>query len=156
MRKRLIAGLILVGIVSTGVLFARRGGTGDPIVIGKRHPYVRGWYYEKYPHAFDCKDDAYSCASCPVGPKDRVIDVGHGHYQDVPPAINAFFACDDINMLVPEKGYEDSDTFLCQREPADGSVIVGGEISGKKYKYKVDCSTGKGQLIEQPESVAHK
>jgi hypothetical protein len=102
-------------------------GCQQPIFQNGAHPTVRYGYYRLHPHRFSCKDDPYSCKECPVGKPDRVIHLKHGNYRDVPVEVNLFFACDEINMLVPEHGpgvY--SDEFVCQREPQDGFIEMGG------------------------------
>lgn len=109
------------------------------------HPVVKRWYYDLHPHAFKCADDPYDCASCPVGPPDRVINIpDRSKAYDVPTQVNAFFACDDINMLVPEpekyNGHDVfSDVFLCARRPADGYILIDGQ--------KISCS---GQDMGRP------
>jgi hypothetical protein len=103
------------------------------------HPTVRHDYYMDHPHAFDCKDDPYSCKECPVGKPDRVIKVVQPSYMEVPDQVNGFFACSDINMLVPEQGLGvDSDQFICQREPQDGFI----ELNGHRYSCKSDIDQG--------------
>jgi len=101
------------------------------------HPTVAHWYYATHRHPFDCLDSPehkdYGCKSCPVGPPDRVITLSHGDYRDVPLTVNAFFACDSINMLIPEPSSDvDSDQFYCQREPPDGYVVLDG--------HKISCA----------------
>ncbi len=117
----------------------------EPIVFQNgSHPTVRYSYYVDHQHAFDCKHDPYSCQECPVGKPDRVIHLNHGNYRDVPVEVNLFFACDDINRLVPEAGIGvDDDEFLCQREPQDGSIEFGGKI----YSCKEPADKG-SQTIE--------
>jgi hypothetical protein len=106
-------------------IFTRRG----------LHPAVRTWYYELHKKAFDCDTltdggDPYGCEACPVGKPDRIIDVPNKlKAYDVPTAVNAFFACDDINMLVPEKSeWVDDDVFLCERKPPTGSIRIDGRV----------------------------
>jgi hypothetical protein len=99
------------------------------------HPTVRHDYYEMHKHAFDCKDDPYSCKECPVGSPERAISFTHGAYRDVPVEINRFFACYEINTLVPEAGFDvDSDQFLCQRSPQDGFVKFGDKVYSCKQE----------------------
>lgn len=94
------------------------------------HPAVAGWYYDLHPRAFQCKSDPYACRECPVGAKDRVVDVPNtDKAYDVPTQVNAWFACGDINMLVPAAGSSaDFDTFLCERRPHDGSIRIDGQL----------------------------
>lgn len=97
------------------------------------HPAVAWWYYELHPRAFKCKDDPYSCDTCPVGPTNRVVNIPDKfkHYVVVPTSINAYFSCDDINRLVPASdAVEDWDTFLCERKPWTGSIIIDGTKIG--------------------------
>lgn len=109
-------------------------------------PAVAGWYYRLHPHAFTCKDDPYSCRQCPVGKPDRIITVpGSAKAYDVPTNINAYFACDAINMLVPaaDSG-ADSDVFLCERAPHDGSVKIDGHVincAGESLGTRIDLGT---------------
>ena len=109
--------------------------------FGKRHhghPTVSSWYSELHGrHTFNCLDSPehsdYSCKSCPVGPPDRVVEFPHGDYRDVPITINAYFACGAINTLIPEpSSFHDSDEFYCEREPADGYIVLGG--------HKISCA----------------
>lgn len=112
------------------------GCNGQDVYQNGKHPTVTRSSYILHPHKYYCKNDPYSCKECPVGKPDRVVKIAHGPYQegdprkgDVPAVINVWFLCDDINRLVPPPGAEDSDTFICRREPADGFV----EYEGKKY-----------------------
>lgn len=117
----------------------------SPIYQNGIHPTVRSWYYDLHPHAFACKDDPYSCKECPVGKSDRVIDIPHGDYVNVPDEVNLFFACDEINMLIPEHGGPDGDSYLCEREPADGFV---------RYREHVySCSPGKDVPTAQKQDL---
>lgn len=128
-----------------------------PVVVGGKHPYVRGLYYELHPDAFKCKDDPYACAACPVGNSDRVIEIrNRDKSYDVPTQVNAWFACGDINMLVPEKGYADSDVFICERTPPDGSIKIDGhtiKCAGEPQGQKTELGTiqpGESKTITVP------
>lgn len=96
------------------------------------HPVVARWYYELHPHAFQCPNGEYGCKSCPVGKPDRVVVIQNkDKAYDVPAQINGFFACGDINRLIPEPERVDGhdvwdDSFLCEREPPDGSIEIDG------------------------------
>lgn len=101
------------------------------------HPAVSGWYYLLHRHAFDCdplSGDPYGCEQCPVGARDRVVAVpDKNKAYDVPTEINAWFACEDINTLVPAKDAgEDSDVFICEHKPPTGFLAIDG--------WKIDCS----------------
>ena len=126
-RIRIIITILAIVAVSVGVglVLARRESV-NPIVVGGPHPYVKGWYYKARPRAFQCESDPYDCKECPVGKPDRVITVNDTYVA--PAQVNSFFGCDDINRLVPEKGYADGDVFICHREPEDGSIMLNGRI----------------------------
>jgi hypothetical protein len=105
------------------VLYASR----HAVVFGKRgvSPSVRLLFYLQNPKAFRCGQDYY-CKSCPVGNHDRVIRVPNSmKAYRIDSFGNAYFACLDINMLVPSGlAGEDHDVFICSREPMDGTVIL--------------------------------
>ena len=132
-------GLVLICCLLLSAAVVSRVAKRSP--FGKRyhgHPTVATWYSELHSHPFNCRDispthDEYACKECPVGPADRVVVFPHGEYRDVPIEINAFFACDAINMLIPEpSSLHDSDEFYCSREPADGFVVLDG--------HKISCA----------------
>jgi hypothetical protein len=101
-----------------------------PIFWNRTKPTVRYDSYVSAPHQFDCPDNEGTCKQCPVGEPDRVIRFAHGEYRDVPESVNVYFACTEINMLVPESGPGVwSDEFICQREPQDGFV----QLNGHRY-----------------------
>lgn len=152
MTRKLVA---IVAICGGGLIAVSRHNVSSQHVVspfGKAfhgHPTVASWYSAIHGrHTFKCEDmspthEHYGCKECPVGPPDRVITFPHGEYRDVPIQVNAYFACMDINMLIPEpSSLHDSDEFYCSREPEDGSIVLDG--------WKIPCAGGKAEKVEKP------